>query len=382
MRILALAARGTLPLVTAECRQLGLRIRHEGPEGVDLDLDETQIARALVHLRVATRLLVRLSTFAARDAQALYDGAAAVDWGKWLDPRSTFAVHASGELTPSQQDQRGLDHHIFVALRIKDALCDQLVRRYGRRPDVARDDPEVRIVAPGPRGMWSLFLDMSAPPLHERGFRKAQGPAPLKETLAAAIAEFAHWNGTARLHDPMCGSGTLVIEAVGRTLGIAPGCTRWFGIERWPHHGETMTRLLDDERAKAVAHAKTAIQRKDLEVLASDFDPRAIEATRINLKSAGLDRIVRVQQADATTMERPPPGSTLLCNPPYGERIGGEDVVKLYEAMGKHWRTFSACEAFVVDGNADFSKAFGLPSARSWPLWNGPLPIVLREYLL
>jgi 23S rRNA G2445 N2-methylase RlmL len=382
MKILALAARGTLPLVAAECRSLGLRILHEGPEGVDLDLDEAQLAKALVHLRIATRLLVRLATFPARDADSLYQGASEIDWSRWLDANSTFAVHASGDIVPSEPGRRGLDNTIFVALRIKDALCDQLVRRFGRRPDVAREDPEVRIVARGHRGRWSIFLDASEPALHERGFRKAQGPAPLKETLAAAIVETARWDGTGRLHDPMCGAGTLVIEALGRTLGIAPGCTRWFGIERWPHHGVHLTRHLDDVRGKAVAHAKEALQRKDLEVVASDIDPRSLEATRTNLKEAGLERMVRVIQADATTMERPPPGSTILANPPYGERIGGDEVVKLYEAMGKHWRTFSGCEAWILDGNEQFMPAFGLQPTSAMALWNGPLPVTLRLYHL
>lgn len=382
MKILALAARGTLPLVAAECRQLGLRILHEGPEGVDLDLDEAQLAKALVHLRIATRLLVRLTTFAARDADSLYQGASEVDWGRWLDARSTFAVHASGDIVPSEPGRRGLDNTVFVALRVKDALCDQLVRRLGRRPDVAREDPEVRIVARGHRGRWSLFLDASEPALHERGIRKAQGPAPLKETLAAAVVEKARWDGTGRLHDPMCGAGTLVIEALGRALDIAPGCTRWFGIERWPHHGEAMTRRLDQVRGEAVAHAKVALQRRDLDVVASDIDPRSLDATRANLKEAGLERMVRVVQADACRIERPPPGSTLLANPPYGERIGGDDVVQLYEAMGRHWRTFSGCEAWILDGHEGFRAAFGLEPTQNLPLFNGPLPVTLRLYHL
>jgi len=383
MDILALAARGTLDLVAAECRALKLPIVGTSSEGVELILDQRQIARALVGLRVATRLLLRIGGCEARDGESLYDGASQVRWSEWLDVDSTFAVHASGDLVAPTGGRRGLDNHIFVALRVKDALADQLTRVYGRRPNVDRDDPEVRIVVRGRAGKWQIFLDLSAPPLHQRGFRVQPGPAPLKETLAAAVVDCVDWRGAGRLHDPMCGSGTLIIEALNRHLGIAPGCTRWFGVERWPHHGAELQRLLDAERGQAQAHAEQAIRcARGLDVLASDIDANALAATRANVAAAGLQDLVRCQQLDAVAMPPPPGGTVLVANPPYGERLGGSDVTELYGAMGHAWRDFRGTAAHIIDGNPSFVSAFGLRADAERRLWNGPIGVTLRRYPL
>ena len=383
MQILALAARGTLDLVAAECRALQLPIVGTTSEGVDMELNAAQIARGLVHLRIATRLLLRLGGFEARDGESLYEGASTIRWTDWLDADSTFAVHASGDLIAPEGGRRGLDNHIFVALRVKDALADQLTHVHGRRPNVDRDDPEVRIVVRGRAGKWQIFLDLSAPPLHQRGFRVQPGPAPLKETLAAAVVECVDWRGAGRLHDPMCGSGTLIIEALNRHLGIAPGCTRWFGVERWPHHGAELQRLLDAEREAAQAHAETAIaSARGLDVLASDIDPNSLAAARANLTMAGLQDLVRVQQVDALKLPVPPPGTVLVANPPYGERLGGSEVTGFYRALGRAWRGFPRTMAHIIDGNPDFVSAFGLRADAERKLWNGPIAVTLRRYPL
>lgn len=382
MRVLALAAEGTRDLVAAECRALGLPVRGTSPDGVELDLDEGGVARALVGLAIATRLLLEIGSFAAHDATALYDGAMEVDWTRWLDARSTFAVHASGDLVPGGPGRKGLDNHIFVALKVKDALADRLTRRWGHRPDVDKDDPDVRVVVRGRRGHWTIYLDLSGQPLHERGYREAQGPAPLKETLAAALAAHVAWKGQGRLHDAMCGSGTWTIETVNRALGIAPGCTRWFGVERWPHHGRDLQARLDEVRGAAVEHARRVTRDYRMDVRASDIDDRALDAARRNLEAAGLGAVVQVSQLDATRLPPPPAGTTLLANVPYGERIGGPQVQRLYRELGERWKTFHGSIAWILEGNPDFVGAFGLPHDRAIKLRNGPLDVVLRRYSL
>ena len=396
MRLLALAARGTLELVAAECKTLGLTVVQVSGEGVALEAGPRDIAKALVYLRIATRVLLYLDEFVAHDAGALYEGAAAIDWPTYLDTRSTFSVHASGDLVPSEPGtggrpgRRGLDTHVFVAMRIKDAIADRLRGALGARPDVSLDDPIVRVVARGHGGRWGVYLDLCDPPLFQRGYRVDQGPAPLKETLAAAVAELAGWGSPSstpgqdggRLHDPMCGSGTLIAEAVGRALKLAPGCTRWFAVERWPNHGEQMRKYLADIRAGAIANARRALADARLDVVASDLDPRALAATKANLAAAGIGHLVRVELADATTMPPPPPGTTLLCNPPYGERLGGKGVVDLYRALGQHWGGFRGCTAHIIDGNPAFAGAFGLTPTATHRLWSGPLEIALRRYRL
>ena len=368
-------ARGTADLAAAECRGLGLRVTGERLDGVAFEGDLPDAARALVHLRVPSRLLLDLAWFDARDADALYEGVARVAWEQWLDPHATFAVFASGDLTD------GLRTHVFVALRTKDAIADRLTRHYGRRPDVSREDPAVRIVLRGRQGRWHLGLDAAHPPLHERGFRAAQTEAPLKETLAASIAMAAGWRTSdGPLLDPMCGSGTLLIEAINLALGIAPGCTRRFSCERWPHHGARFRTLLDGERSRAVEHARRTVERPPaLRVEASDLDPVAVAAARKNLAAAGLLRLVALSTADART--RPlPANSTLLSNPPYGERLGGEDVVALYRELGTAWPRGDRLHAWVLDGNELFAAAFGHEPASTRPLRNGRLAVNLREY--
>ena len=369
-------ARGTTDLAAAECRSLGLRLTGERLDAVTFEGDWPDAARALVHLRIPSRLILDLASFDARSADELYDGMSNIAWEQWLDARATFAVFASGDLTD------GLRTHVFVALRTKDAIADRLTRRHGRRPDVAREDPDVRVVVRGRRGHWHVGLDVAHPPLHERGFRVAQTEAPLKETLAATVAMAAGWRPDhGPLIDPMCGSGTLIIEAVNLALGLAPGCTRRFSCERWPHHGARCHALLDAERARAVAHARRLFAAPPpMRVEASDLDPNAVLATRKNLAAAGLIDLVTVSTADART--RPLPiATTLLCNPPYGERMGGEDVVSLYRDLGIAWRRGDRLRAWVLDGHEQFAATFGHAPAATRPLRNGRLAVNLRQYV-
>ncbi len=380
MHVLATAALGTIDLVEQECRQLGLDVLGQDRDGVHLDLGWPGVATALVHLRVATRLLLRLGDFAAHNAETLYDGARRLPWLDWLDPQATFAIFASGDLVPTQNNRQGLEHHIFVSQKVKDALCDTLRSRYGRRPNVNADDPDVRISVRGRRGRWSVWLDLSGPPLHERGLRMRQLAAPLKETLAATVATLAGWKPGQPLRDPFCGSGTLTIEAVNLGLGIAPGCTRWFGVERWPQHGTVAQRELDPVRGAAVAHAQDVLRHcQDLDVEASDTDSRAIQAMRENLRAAGLDGVVRVVQRDARSLPSVH-GGVIVGNPPYGMRLNDTDVLKLYRELGASWQLSQDVTVAILCGNVDFVAQFGWPVESARELRNGPIEVGLFRY--
>ena len=380
MHVLATAALGTVDLVEQECRALGLDVLGHDRDGVHLDLGWPGIATALVHLRIATRLMLRLGDFAAHNAATLYDHARALPWTEWLDAQSTFAIFASGDLVPSQNGGQGLEHHIFVSQKVKDALCDGLRARYGRRPNVNADDPDVRISVRGRRGRWSVWLDLAGPPLHERGLRLRQLAAPLKETLAATVATLAGWQPGQPLRDPFCGSGTLTIETVNLGLGIAPGCTRWFGVERWPHHGQQAQRELDKVRGVAVAKAQKAIQdARGLDIEASDTDVRAIGAVRENLRAAGLDTLVKVVQRDARALP-PIAGGVIIGNPPYGIRLNDTDVLALYRQLGEAWRTSEATTVAILCGNTEFVQNFGWPVQTARELRNGPIEVGLFRY--
>jgi 23S rRNA (guanine2445-N2)-methyltransferase / 23S rRNA (guanine2069-N7)-methyltransferase len=380
MHVLATAALGTVDLVEQECRKLGLDVLGNDRDGVHMDLGWPGIATALVHLRLATRLLLRLGDFAAHNAESLYEGTRRLPWLDWLDPNATFAIFASGDLVPTQNGRQGLEHHVFVSQKVKDALCDVLRSRYGRRPNVNADDPDVRISVRGRRGRWSVWLDLSGPPLHERGLRMRQLTAPLKETLAATVATLAGWQPGMALRDPFCGSGTLTIETVNLGLGIAPGCTRWFGVERWPLHGQAAQKELDQVRGAAVAHAQGVLQRTTgLDIEASDTDSRAMQAIRENLRAAGLDGVVRVVQRDARVLP-PVTHGVIVGNPPYGMRLDDANILEMYQQIGAGWKACQDTTVAILCGNVDFVTNFGWPVESARELRNGPIEVGLFRY--
>ena len=384
MRVLATASAGTQRLLAEECGELGLRPRRVPAHGVELELDWAQIAHALVHLRIAQRVLIFLTQFRCDGAISLAEGAASVDWRQWLDGRQTLAVAATGRL-PSAERGGALRTHVFANQKIKDVICDQLRAASGERPNVDLDDPDIRVVARFSGDACSLWLDPAGAPLHQRGYRVDAGAAPLRETLAAAVARACGWRGDRPLLDPFCGSGTILIEAASLVLGLAPGRSRGFAASRWRHQGRELAALLRQAQQQATAQAEAARrspQARALQVAGSDVDPHVLDVARSNIERAGLGGVVRLHRGDATRLQPPAPGTILVSNPPYGERIGGDDVTSLYRALGHAWAGFSGCEAHLLDGNPDFAAAFGLPWTDAFAFSNGDLEVVMRRYEL
>ncbi|MSQ83972.1 MAG: hypothetical protein EXR77_14005 [Myxococcales bacterium] len=384
MRCLALAAPGTLNLVAAECHALNLKVVQVDADGVHLELNWKEIAFALVQLRIASRLLLHLGVWFADDGESLYKAALHVDWAEWLDFRSTFGIFATGDVVPAGVRENGrkfmgLTDMRFVNVRVKDAIADEMMRRFGKRPDVDRDDPVVAVMVRGRQGKWAFYLDLADPPLTMRGVCEAKVTAPLRENVAAAMVDLSGWRGRERLLDPMCGSGTIVIEAACKILGIAPGCTRSFACERWPHHGKAMRKWLDAEREKAVDKAKTALATGQVDIVASDIDPYAVQAARRNVEAAGLDALIDVQLRDARELPPQPAGTLIVTNPPYGERMGGASVANLYAQLGQAWRSQGVARACVLSGSEAFAPAFDWRQLSRAPLNNGGIDVELLE---
>lgn len=386
MKCLALAAPGTLELVAAECRALGLKILRVDSDGVHVEAAWLEIARTLVHLRVATRLLLHLGTYPADDGDSLYRAALRIDWAEWLDVKSTFGVFSSGELVegtlrPDGKKSKGLTDHRFVNVRVKDAIADDMMRRFSKRPNVDRDAPTVALLVRGRAGHWSFYLDLADPALFMRGVCEARAMASLKETLAAAMVDLCGWNGKTRLIDPLCGAGTIGIEAAGKVLGIAPGCTRTFACERWPHHGKAMARWLNDIRAEEVAKAKDALQKGGIDIWLSDREPDALDAAAHNLGNAGLQDLVHLERMDARDLPPQPSGSIILTNPPYGERIGGDDVGTFYAQLGHAWRGKNIAQVWALSGATNFAEAFGWKQIARHRLNNGAIDVELQGFV-
>ncbi len=382
MRVLATASAGTQRLLAGECADLGLRPKRVPAHGVELDLDWEGVAHAMVGLTIAQRVLVFLCQFPCDGSTSLYEGARSVDWRRWVDGRQTIAIAATGRL-PGRDRGGPLKTHVFANQRVKDAICDQLMDDSGIRPTVDLKRPDVRVVARFSGDGCSLWLDPGGDALHRRGYRVESGPAPLRETLAALVVRASGWHGERPLGDPMCGSGTLLIEAVGCALGLAPGRNRRFAASRWRHDGAELGPLLAEAQAQAQAHAAAALRSPEaqaLEVWGCDLDPHVVELAKANVERAGLTGLIALRQGDATRIPAPPAGTVLLCNPPYGERLGGDDVVELYSALGDHWRSFHGCEAHVLDGNEGFAQAFACAWTDALPMTNGDLAVTLRRY--
>ncbi len=418
----ALCPRGADAQVASELQRLP-EVRDialvAGAGGVHFRGSLATLYRANLELRCASRVLVELSDAPCRGPEDLYAAAFGLPWEEFLSPQGTLAVSAHGTLP-----EVGLSNSMFVALRVKDAICDRFRARYGRRPDVSVQAPDLRIhvqlysaATPGERGSRGtprmvISLDSSDTPLHERGYRVASVEAPLKETLAATFVEIAlrdlppgppplDAQGLPMLPtvvDLCCGSGTLLVEAGLRLLRKSPGLLRSGGKSR--HFGFMGWRTYDPAAFQRVTEevSRQVVRGGGVFLYGYDLDRQAISAARRNLGTAGLSPFSQIQLGDLRTAESPlaapvlsdgPAGSEaapriVLCNPPYGERMStADELVSLYRALGDTLkRRFTGYRAYVYTANLDLVKQIGLrPSAR-YILFNGPLEGRLLEFKL
>ena len=367
-------ARGLEPLLVEELRSLGLSEVAERGGGVAANGCWLDAYRACLWSRLASRVLLPLDLVQIPDADALYFGARSIDWPTLFDVSRTFAIDVAGR-------SNTVTHTHFAALRVKDALADRFRDVHGRRPDVDADKPDVSIHVHLHGAQATISLDLSGESLHRRGYRLDGGGAPLKENLAAALLIRAGWpqiaaNGGA-LFDPMCGSGTLLLEAALIAADIAPGLAR-------TRHGFLALNGADPQAWKALLAEAEARKQAGLAKLpplfGRDLDAAAIKSARSNAMRAGLAHRISFEQADVSSMQ--PPTNTpglLLTNPPYGERMGSEaEMVKLYSLVGARLKTaFGGWRAGVFTGRPDLGPRLGLRAEKLYAFYNGDLPCKL-----
>lgn len=325
----ATAAKGTEGALRDELREMGLPDVRADRGGVHFGGDWTDGWRACLHSRVALRVLAQVSRFPAPDERALYGGVRSVDWRPFLTPDRTLAVSAVCR-------DSHLTHTGFLAQKTKDAVVDQMRGRLGARPDVDRKDPDVSLFLHLRQDVATLYLDLAGESLHRRGWRTDGGEAPLKETLAAAILRLSGWDRQSPLQDPLCGSGTIPIEADLWARNVAPGLFRpRFGFERWACHGESARALMAVLRDQA----RQAIRPTGPMVQGTDRDPAAIERARTHARQAESRATFQVAElADLRPLS--PPGF-VVANPPYGARLQGdaslqEDLDRLGDRLPGH----------------------------------------------
>lgn len=371
---LATAARGTEPVLARELDALGAADVRPTSGGVAFRGGAELGRRANLWLRTANHVLLRLAGFPVGSADDLYAGARDVRWEDHLTPRATFAVTAQGRAP-------GVRHSGFAALRVKDAVADRMRERRGARPDVDPRDPDVRIVLLLDGRAGTLFLDSSGVSLHRRGWRRVPTEAPLRETLAAAIVLWSGWDRRRALCDPLCGSGTIAIEAALWAADRAPGRSRSFGFQRWPSFGEAEARAWRALREEADERAAAARREEGPPIRASDRDPEAAAAAERHAGAAGVGDLVQVATADARRFAPPEASGMVICNPPYGERLapGRRTLDALYRALARALRP-AGWVTIVLSGNPALARAFrGRPAARL-PLRNGALPCELLRW--
>ncbi|MFC6999233.1 THUMP domain-containing class I SAM-dependent RNA methyltransferase, partial [Rufibacter roseus] len=319
------------------------------------------------------RILKPFAQFKARDEKELYLKVREQDWSKYLTNSMTFAINAV-------VSRSTFEHSLFVSQLAKDAIVDQFRDKTGQRPSVDVTTPDVRINLHMHENIVTLALDASGDSLHRRGYRQQTNVAPLNEVLAAGILYLSGWDKKTPLYDPMCGSGTLLIEAALMAHNIAPGMYRRdYGFMRWPDYDADLYKrvyqdALDQENTDS-----------EVKIYGSDVDPDFVEATQLNLEYAEIEQYVQPPQVqDFKTATKPEEEGLLIMNPPYGERIGREtEMEALYQMIGDSLKTnFQNWEAYVFTGNLEAAKRIGLKPSRRIPLYNGPIECRLFKYEL
>ena len=371
--------KGLESLLCAELETLGARSTRETVAGVHFEGPLGQAYRACLWSRLANRVLKPLATVQAGNGDTLYAQLKRFNWTEVFDPSKTFVIDFTGQ-------NRQIRNTQFGAQRSKDAVVDWFQEQAGRRPSVARRAPDIRLNIRLSGDQAVVSLDFSGGSLHQRGYRQRGGAAPLKENLAAAILMRADWPGIAArggaLIDPMCGSGTLLLEAAMMSADMAPGLDRpRFGFEQWRGHNQRQWQALQaDARGRAERGRASTLP----EIRGYDADPRIVRVAQENIARAGLAKAVRVSVRPLERLVRPShrplPHGLLVCNPPYGERLGEkEGLLSLYHQLGEVMvREFEGWSAAVFTSDLALGRAVGLRSHKRYTLFNG----ALETYLL
>jgi 23S rRNA (guanine2445-N2)-methyltransferase / 23S rRNA (guanine2069-N7)-methyltransferase len=387
MDFFATTAKGMESLLAGELRALGAEAVEETRAGARFRGDLSTAYRACLESRVANRILLPLRTFPAPTPEKLYGGVKSIRWSDHLSAANTLAVDFSSS-------RSAITHTHFGALKVKDAIVDQLRSVQGARPSVDVRQPDVRVNVYVHEDEATVSVDLSGDSLHRRGYREEGAPAPLKENLAAAILLLAEWPAVAAAGgafvDPMCGSGTLPIEAALIADGRAPGLGRqYFGFLRWKgHQPELWNGIVAEARARVEKPA--GMLRRAPRVRGYDQDPRSIRAALTNAEQAGLRTRVHFEKRELDDLEIPTvregvtPKGIVVVNPPYGERLGGEEKHKtLYSRIGDTFkRRFAGWVGYAFTGNPELAKMIGLRASRRHVLFNGALECRLLRFEL
>lgn len=367
-KIIIKTLQGLEPVLAAELEALGATDIQPLKRAVSCSGDLRLLYRANYELRTAMRVLIPFHTFSATNEQGFYRGIREVDWNNYMSVSDTLAVEATvaGDY---------FRHSQYAALLAKDAIVDQFRERNGRRPSVNVESPTLRIHVRVVGMQVDLLLDSSGDSLHKRGYRRDVVEAPLSEVLAAGMIMLTGWTGKSAFVDPMCGSGTLPIEAAMIAMQMPPQHKREsFGFFRWKDFDN---KLWQDVKKTADAR----VRPPEFPILAADMDVRARNATAINLMSSGLEQAVRVEKIPFEKLTPPAPSGILITNPPYDERLKVEQITDFYKSIGDRLKQqWAGWEAWLISSNMEAWKRFGLRPSRKITLYNGSLECHFQKF--
>lgn len=376
--LFASTARGLEELLKTELENLGAQNAQVVQGGVHFEGDAHLLYSSLMWSRLASRILLPLSECNVYSDLDLYLGVQAIDWTAMFAPGATFAVHFSGLNDTIRNSQYG-------ALKVKDAIVDAFTRKNLPRPNVDKDQPDLRINVWLNKETASIALDLSGDGLHQRGYRDATGQAPIKETLAAAIVQRSGWQPGTPLIDPMCGSGTLLIEAAMIATDRAPGLhrTRW-GFTGWAKHDDEIWKSV---KTDAQVRARRGLSEYQSRFYGSDNDSRVIERARSNARRAGLADIISFSVSDVAQLTNPLPKGplgTVISNPPYGERLESEPaLIALHSLLGRAMKQqFGGWNLSLFSASPELLSCLQLRADRQFKAKNGPLDCVQKNYHL
>ena len=331
---------------------------------IEFQADMACLYRIYLRARLPFRLLREIARFSCDEPESLYEGIQrSFDWEKWINPSKTFRVDVTGKTY-------GLPHTHFTALQVKNALIDFQRSIWGQRSSISINNPDFCLHLHLRNNQAILSLDGSAESLHKRGFRPAVGIAPLKENLAAGLMRMCNWQDDLPLVDPLCGSGTFLIEAVSMSLGLAPGLSRDFLIKWW---NDFDLQLWNRERN--MARSLHAIDKKLPKIIGFEKNTGIANQAKNNILNAGLDKFIEINNNSFQDMNLPLEKGILVCNPPYGKRIGvEEELFSLYEDLGSFCKSnASGWDLWILSGNAELSRSLSMKATKKFQVSNGGL---------
>ena len=360
---------GLEPILAQELTALGAHDVKPGRRVVSFRGDKELMYRANFQLHTAIRILKPISHFHARSADDVYNEVMKIDWSAYIDKNKTFAVDA---VVFSEEFR----HSKFVSYKVKDAIVDQFRERTGTRPNISLANPDLRLHIHISEYDCTLSLDSSGESLHRRGYRQESVEAPLNEVLAAGMILMTGWHGECDFIDPMCGSGTLLIEAALIARNISPGVFRKsYAFEKWnDFDAELFDRIYnDDSQEREFNH----------HIYGYDIDMKSVNTARLNVRAAGLTSLITVAQADIKDFTQPAEKSIMVTNPPYGERISTPNLLETYRIIGDRLKhAFVGNDAWILSYREECFEQIGLRPSIKYPVFNGSLECEFRKYAI